>query len=328
MNTCPVAPAAVPSRSRSGAFQDRLMAGALVATAAGVVVTELRNSGTPPAPPGRIVRVGGRALHVLERPGRAPTVVLESGLGTPATVWSWVLEQLREGTCAVAYDRPGIGWSAAGRSGLDGARYPDHLLEVLRRSGARAPFVLVGHSVGGLLIRIFAQRCPELTAGLVFVDSAHPEQCRRSARQRAGLALFGQSLDRMVTRSVLGLPEQGAVAEDLLLLPAEVRAATKRAMFRFSSLLAARGEFGLSRADWSGRAAVLASVAPCPVAVVSAGVTYGRDPAYGGLQCELGALSSVSWSQVVAGAGHVSLLTDRWHAARVAEAVHWVIDHG
>ncbi|TYC66560.1 alpha/beta hydrolase [Streptomyces sp. CB01881] len=316
------------SRSRSSAVQDRLMAGAVLTTAVGVVVTELRKSGAPSAAPGRVVRVGGRALHVLDRPGQAPTVVLESGLGHPATVWSWVLEQLREDTRAVAYDRPGIGWSAAGRTGLDGARYPEHLLAVLARAGARAPFVLVGHSVGGLLIRIFTERHPELTAGLVFVDSAHPDQYRRSPRQRAGLPLFQQSLDRMITRAVLGLPAGGAAAEALTLLPARVSGPTAQAMFRFSSLRAARGELGLSQADWSGRAALLAPVTSCPVAVVSAAVTHEQDPAYAGLQRELGALSRVSRSQIVAGARHESLLTDRSHAARVTDAIHWVIDNG
>ncbi|MGE7436401.1 alpha/beta fold hydrolase [Kitasatospora sp. NPDC001175] len=271
--------------------------------------------------------MGGRPLHILDTPGQTPTVVLESGLANPATVWSWVLQQLREDTRAVAYDRPGIGWSAAGRTRLDGARYPEHLLEVLHRASARAPFVLVGHSVGGLLIRIFAEQHPELTAGLVFVDSTHPDQYQRSPRQWAGLPLFRQSLDRMITRAALRLPVGNAATEALEFLPARVSGPTTQAMFRFSSLRAARGELNLSQVDWSSRAALLTSVTPCPVAVVSAAVTHEQDPVYAELQQELGALSPVSRLEIVAGASHESLLTDQLHAERVTDAIHWVIDN-
>jgi len=123
-------------------------------------------------PPGRLINIGGRRLHLLcqgEAPG--PTVVIEQGAGSPSVVW-WSLQGcIAEFARICTYDRAGYLWSdpAPGARTLDD-RVSD--LHALLSSGAvPPPYVLVGHSLGGLIVRRFARSHPDLVAGLVLVDS-------------------------------------------------------------------------------------------------------------------------------------------------------------
>jgi pimeloyl-ACP methyl ester carboxylesterase len=120
---------------------------------------------------GRPMRV--RTLGVSDA-GRRPVVVFESGAGTGLNTWSAVLEDVSAFATVVAYDRAGIGASE------DDGRppTPQHVVRKLRAllaaAGVKPPYVLVGHSWGGLLIRVFAALYPGDVAGLVYVDSTDP----------------------------------------------------------------------------------------------------------------------------------------------------------
>ena len=123
-------------------------------------------------PPGRIVDIGGRRIHLHcqgDAPG--PTVVIEQGVASPSIVWRPVEAAIAKFARVCTYDRAGFLWSdpaAPGRS-LDDRMADLHAL--LKRAEVRAPYVLVGHSFGGLLLRRFARAYPDLVAGLVLVDS-------------------------------------------------------------------------------------------------------------------------------------------------------------
>src|SRR5699024_5378297 len=127
--------------------------------------------------PGELIELDSLPLHALaHRRGDGPTVVFENGLVCPCTEWAWVLPEIAGRYNYLAYDRPGTGWSAD-----DGKRRSLHEFnqltgDLLARLGLPAPYVLVGHSVGGLLIRSFAAARPHEVAGLVLVDSSHPDQ--------------------------------------------------------------------------------------------------------------------------------------------------------
>jgi pimeloyl-ACP methyl ester carboxylesterase len=125
-------------------------------------------------PPGQLVDVGGgRRLHLFtqgDAPG--PTVVIEQGNSSPSIVWAPVQAAIAKFARVCTYDRAGFLWSDPAPSGdrdLD-ARVTD-LHALLTRGQVPGPYVLVGHSLGGLLVRRFARRYPDLVAGMVLVDS-------------------------------------------------------------------------------------------------------------------------------------------------------------
>jgi len=124
--------------------------------------------------PGRIVEVDGAQLHVVVE-GSGPVVLIDSGLGGCHSEWEGVAAALRGDLTVIRYDRPGLGWSPLGgadRSPLATARGMKALLETL---DVTEPVVLVGHSLGGLHVRLFASLFPELTRGLVLVDPSHED---------------------------------------------------------------------------------------------------------------------------------------------------------
>jgi pimeloyl-ACP methyl ester carboxylesterase len=137
-----------------------------------------------------LVDVGGRGLYRADVGSGGPTVVLEAGLTDSAAPWSGVIPALASFTRVVSYDRPN---TAAGAS--DSAPMPRTAADVvadlhalLNAAAAPSPYVLVGHSVGGLFVRLYASRYPDEIAGLVLVDTSHEDQdARRQAMVSADL---------------------------------------------------------------------------------------------------------------------------------------------
>ena len=102
----------------------------------------------------------------------SPTVVLEGGFGADSHAWDRVEPQVAGLTRVCAYDRAGYGFSDMGPLPRDGAAVARDLEAALRAGGIGLPFVLVGHSVGALYARIFANRWPRAVVGMVFIDPA------------------------------------------------------------------------------------------------------------------------------------------------------------
>jgi pimeloyl-ACP methyl ester carboxylesterase len=132
------------------------------------------------APPGEIVTVGGAGLHVFcSGPTDAPPVFLENGMGVVSDAWVRVQHDLSEDHRVCRYDRAGTGHSARFDGPKDASAAVDRLLALTEEVGMDRPMILVGHSYGGLVARVFAHRHPERVAGLVLVDSAHEEMGER-----------------------------------------------------------------------------------------------------------------------------------------------------
>ncbi len=128
-----------------------------------------------PPPPGKLVDVGGWKLHLYctgENQGNRPTVVFESGAGGLSLDWYFVQAGVGQFTRACSYDRAGTAWSELGPQPrtIRQAEYELHTL--LARAGLRGPYILVGHSMGGLMVRNFQAQFPSDVAGLVLVDPA------------------------------------------------------------------------------------------------------------------------------------------------------------
>jgi pimeloyl-ACP methyl ester carboxylesterase len=127
--------------------------------------------------PGRMVDVGGRRIQIDCRGTGSPTVVLESGLDDLGSLsWTAVHDSIARTSRVCAYSRAGIMWSDPAEAPFD-ARFAAHDLHAaLAGAGEHAPWVMVGHSIGGPYITIFTALYPSEVAGLVYVDPSHPDQ--------------------------------------------------------------------------------------------------------------------------------------------------------
>lgn len=157
-------------------------------------------------PPGELVQVGDHKLHVM-RAGEGPTVVFENGPGGMGIDWSLVMPEVSEFATTIAYDRAGLGWSEPASGSRDIATLVTELNQMLQATGATPPYVLVGHSYGGLIVRAYAYTYPEDVAGLVLVDAAHEDQFEIYPEEYAAKAEnIGQQMAslRLVYRLVTG----------------------------------------------------------------------------------------------------------------------------
>lgn len=131
--------------------------------------------------PGTYIWMGQYRLHLHCLGRGSPTVVLDAGLGGNSLDWVRVQPEVAKFTRVCSYDRAGYGWSDAGRFPRTAATIVEELRRLLGNGSVAAPYVLVGHSFGGLSMRLFANRFPQRIAGLVLVDATHEEQFSRLA---------------------------------------------------------------------------------------------------------------------------------------------------
>lgn len=120
-----------------------------------------------------LVIVDGQTTRMLIAGSGHATVVFENGYATPLETWGRVQPEVSTFARTVSYDRAGFGLSERGPSPRDGRRIAVELHGALQRASVRPPYILVGHSLGGLYARIFAGMYPDEVAGMVLVDPMH-----------------------------------------------------------------------------------------------------------------------------------------------------------
>src|SRR5918995_1725811 len=159
-------------------------------------------------PPGEMVDVGGYSLHINCVGQGSPTVILDAGSGGFSAQWVRVQREVSDTTRVCAYDRAGMGWSEMGPEPRDARRITGELHTLLGKAGIEGPYVLVGHSFGGMYMQTYATRYPEEVAGVALVDSStDPDQFSQRSKARdsdepqkqsfavgSQLVLFGVSL--------------------------------------------------------------------------------------------------------------------------------------
>ena len=163
----------------------RIMAGLLililvltVLTYAAGVFAKMRLTRENP-PPGQLTDVGGYNMHLYCMGEGSPTVILEAGLNDFHVSWSKVQAEVATEARVCSYDRAGMGWSEASPHPRTSDVMAEELHNLLANSGVDGPYILVGHSFGGIVMRQFAQQYPDEVTGMVLVDSAHEEQITR-----------------------------------------------------------------------------------------------------------------------------------------------------
>lgn len=157
-------------------------------------------------PLGQMVDVGEHKLHIYCQCAGSPTVLLLAGSGVPSTYWWAVQTEIARVTRVCAYDRAGYAWSDEPTGVLSPTDQVNNLTLLLEGAGVQPPYVLVGHSYGGYIARLYAQTYPGQVVGLVMVDSAHEQQfVRYPEKIQAATGEALSSLDSPIRRLLVNL---------------------------------------------------------------------------------------------------------------------------
>jgi pimeloyl-ACP methyl ester carboxylesterase len=130
-------------------------------------------------PIGQMVDVGGYKLHLYCQGTGSPTVVMDAGTGTTGLYWSLIQPEIAKSVRTCVYDRAGYGWSEKSPQPRSLKVMVNELHNLLSNANISGPYVLVGHSIGGIIVRQYAQSYPREVVGLVLVDSAQEKQFQR-----------------------------------------------------------------------------------------------------------------------------------------------------
>jgi pimeloyl-ACP methyl ester carboxylesterase len=290
-----------------------------------VIATERDRRVYPP--PGQLVDVGGYKLHLhtLGSANNGPTVILEGGAGLGSVTWAWVQPRVAQTTRVVAYDRAGVGWSDRGPEPRDAEQIATELHAALQAAGVGGPYVLVGHSFGGLYVRMFADRYPEEVGGLVFVDPTHPDQGLRAAREGEAMVTTRRVMRLFDALSHVGLLRLANPAAMFMPgLPAQ-QDAELRAYAATGFAAAAAAEISAIEDRTFPQVRRTRSLGDRPVAVLSAGQTVTQEPTFLELHQELAALSSTGTHRVVDGASHAGMVFDAGYAEATVAAIEDIV---
>jgi pimeloyl-ACP methyl ester carboxylesterase len=296
-----------------------LLAALVIGAIYQAIATEIDQRSAFPAP-GEMVDVGEHRLHLNCLGQGSPTVVLDSGWGYTSVEWSaWVQPEVAKHTRVCAYDRTGMGWSEPEPGPPNAAQTTAELHALLREADEEGPYVLVGHSLAGLYSRLYADRYPEEVAGMVLVDSTHPDQFEDSETALTLNRVAGV-VGPLIARA--GIPRVFNLYPSHPELPPLQREQSLSLYYRTPHQVAMFEEMGtipetLEKARGTG------TLGEKPLMVVSA-ADHGAQT--GALQEELTALSSNSTQRVVEGSTHLSVVVDRDHAGQTSEEIVEVVE--
>ena len=147
-------------------------------------------------PPGRMIDLGSHKLHIYEAGREGPTILLESGLMSTILSWTELQRELSKSFRVVSYDRAGLGWSERGPMPRTAERIVDELHLALDKAGIGPPYILLGHSFGGLTMQLFAARYPKEVTGMVLIDAVVPAEWDPPSEQDARNSRVGAKVCR------------------------------------------------------------------------------------------------------------------------------------
>jgi pimeloyl-ACP methyl ester carboxylesterase len=270
---------------------------------------------------GQMVDVGGHKLYLSCAGSGDPTVVFEPGLGAISSAFGLITPAVEKDTKVCVYDRAGRGLSESASGRPDGMQVAADLHTLLQEAHIPGPYVLVGHSFGGLYSLIFAAEYPDDVAGLVLLDSTSPEQVERKLSGWPGFYEFYRratalmpSLARLGVTRLIASSSYGD-------WPADARD-EQRANSSPRWARSQRDEFAQSRTSMQ-QAQSLQDFGDKPLMVLAAG--KGHEAAWFAAQEDLAKLSTGARYRVVPGATHQSLLDDKDDAAVSSQAILEVV---
>ncbi|WP_269715858.1 alpha/beta fold hydrolase [Caulobacter sp. NIBR2454] len=285
-----------------------------------------------PQPRGKFYDVGGRNMRlVCEGPATgSPTVLLEAGAFGFAADWGAVQEALTaQGIRSCAYDRAGMGYSDPGPLPRDGNAIEGDLEKLLAAAGEKGPFVLVGHSMAGMRMPLFAASHADAVVGVVLVDAASPSPDMMK-RAETFVRTFVAASRWAARGAALGLykPLKGTRLGDKIGLPPQASAEKRWAFADKSHNRTAAREVEAWRPAAEQALAAPPYPKSWPVAAVTAGaLTPGARAEWKKAQSAPAEASEHGYVRHVEGASHNSLL-GRKYAHEIVKAVQFVIANG
>jgi pimeloyl-ACP methyl ester carboxylesterase len=272
--------------------------------------------------PGRLVDVGGHQLHINCTGTGSPTVVLQPGLGEPSSAMAWIAPDVATTTRVCVYDRAGRGWSESAGAPQSGVEVAAELHTLLDRAGEHGPYVLAGHSAGGLYVLNFAQLHPDQVAGVVLLDSMSPQQYEKVTDWPAFYEMFRRVSAVLPSLSRLGVGHAvyGTAYGDL---PALARDELRAFWATPRHSRSVRDEFSQIRTTMT-EAQSVTTLGDRPLVVVTA-----EKDAQGGwmaAQDQLAALSTNSVHRTLANADHDMLVEQQATAAQASQAIRDVVN--
>jgi pimeloyl-ACP methyl ester carboxylesterase len=294
----------------------------LVASVGGGYQTVRQSIDTRAYPmPGQLVDVGGHRMHLHCTGTGSPTVVLEPGQGGASSDSGWVAPAVARDSTVCVYDRAGRGWSDAAEGPQDAAQIAADLHTLLERAQVPGPYVLAGHSFGGLYVQTFAANYPDQVAGLVLLDSTTPKPGPPLPTRTESDSVLGRLSAVFSAVAHLGggrLIAQGSYGSLPPHFRGEARANASTAPYLRSSI----EEFVAANTSMQ-QAASLTNLDGKPLVVVTADTGNAAD--WQAKQDQMATLSTNSSHRVAKDTTHESLLYDEADSAQASQAIRDVI---
>lgn len=276
--------------------------------------------------PGNLIDVGGFKMHINCVGEGSPTVILEALSGGFSSYWAWVQPEVAKQVRVCAYDRAGFGWSENDPQPESPQRTAQNLHTLLTNANIAGPFVMVGHSKGGIYVREYAALYPQEVVGIVLLDSSHPDQFVRYPELLKGDTPMLSKMPLIQTLLRLG------VGHAYFALGGEVDFADlpKRQHDEIAAAWSSQEHWRSMESTMFLGAQIfqqahdLGSLGNLPLAVITRGENV--DDGWREMQNELAALSTDSIHIAVDGATHTSLIFNPEHAHIVSETILLVVD--
>ncbi len=269
--------------------------------------------------PGQLIDVGGHRLHLSCTGSGSPTVILEPGHGEVSSAMAWVADDVAQDSRVCVYDRAGKGWSDPVDGPQDAVEIATDLHMLLERADIPGPYVLAGHSFGGLYVLTFAARYPDQVAGLVLLDITAPK-AGPAPTMNGTYDLPGRISAPVAAMANLGVAH--LIGDYYDSLPPRARGEARAHVSTPRAVQSYIDEFRAAAASIR-QAATLVDFGSKPLIVVSAGRAH--DERSLAAQVKLATLSSNSRHHVVADATHASLYLDKTHASAASQAIRDVV---
>ena len=322
-------------QSRSQKFMNMLKRGlsgvtifVLVLAIAGMVyqtaATETDQRKFPP--PGNLIDVGGFKMHIHCEGDGSPTVILEAMSGGVSTQWGWIQPEVQKETRVCVYDRAGFGWSESDSEAPTLARTVRNLHTLLVNANIEGPYVMVGHSLGGVYMRQFAADYPDEVVGALLLDEADPQQFVKYPE------MFSQGDNYLKMLNGINFASRVGVGHLFFALGGEMdfaglpepQKSQLKAFWSSPRYFEAQGaEIRAAHSIWSD-ALKLGDLGNMPLVVISSGAGLGFE--WDKYQLELATLSTNSRYMKVDGSNHGSVVFDQKYARTVSDAILQLVE--
>ena len=275
-------------------------------------------------PPGQIVEVKGRRMHINCLGNKSPTIILDSGAGGFSLEWADIQRALSPYARICAYDRAGYGWSDMGQLPRTTKAIASELHALLQNAGIHRPYIFVGHSFGGYTAQYFARHFYGEIVGMVLIDSSHEEQVYRLPDKDNAIVRNSLHQDRRLMQMKPIINER---------FPEQQVAAARILMAQWTALMTWREEMASYALSAYQLRDIHASIPmlDMPLIVLTRGQRVWPRDAYGDtmekiwmdLQSELVSLSSDATHIVADNSGHLIHLDE---PALVIDAIHDILE--